>query len=140
MNAIPYGTLMWFLLFLFFIRVLSQVIVVLYQPRWLPPMPHWYSGFISYRFLLPIQMVFLIIMAAMSYDVSREAGFFAIPRPTMGQGVIWFSYAYFGSMVVRYIIRMNNHPDQRWFGGTIPIIFHCVLAAFLYIFGRYHIS
>jgi len=28
-------------------------------------------------------------------------------------------------------LRMSLYPDQRWFGGTIPIVFHCVLATFI---------
>ena len=51
----------------------------------------------------------------------------------------WFSYLYFGGMVLRYVIWMWRRPDQRWFGGTIPIIFHCVVAAFLFTFGTYHV-
>jgi hypothetical protein len=131
-----FGYMLWFLLFLFFLRVIGQVLVVLYQPRWFPPMPQWYSGLIPYRYLLPIQILFLLVMGWMSYDVTRGQGFFAVSRPVVGQGLIWFSYVYFGSMVVRYVIRMTRRPDQRWFGGTIPIIFHCVLAIFLYVFGR----
>jgi len=41
--------------------------------------------------------------------------------------------------VVRYVIWMWRRPDQRWFGGTIPIIFHCVVAAFLFTFALYHL-
>jgi hypothetical protein len=41
-------------------------------------------------------------------------------------------------MVIRYVIRMNLYPDERWFGGTIPIIFHCVLATFILLVGHYH--
>jgi hypothetical protein len=41
-------------------------------------------------------------------------------------------------MIVRYGIRMARRPDQRWFGGTIPIIFHSVVAAFQWTFGTFH--
>jgi hypothetical protein len=41
---------------------------------------------------------------------------------------------------VRYIVRMWRRPDQRWLGGTIPIVFHSIVAAFLWIVGRYHLS
>ncbi len=133
-----YGYAMWFFLVLFFIRVLGQLIVVCWHPRWLPPMKQWYSGLIPYKFLLPIQILIILLMSKMSYDLTRQEGFFAIPRPDLGQGVVIFSYIYFASMGIRYIIRMKTRPDQRWFGGTIPIIFHCVLAAFLYSFGRFH--
>jgi hypothetical protein len=130
------GYVLWFLLFLFFLRVIGQVLVVLHQPRWLPPMPQWYSGLIPYRYLLPIQILFLGVMGWMSCDVTRGQGVFALARPGAGQGILWFSYVYFGSMVVRYAIRMTRRPNQRWLGGTIPIFFHCVLAVFLYTYGR----
>jgi hypothetical protein len=42
-------------------------------------------------------------------------------------------------MVVRYVARMARRPDQRWFGGTIPIFFHSVIAAFVWTFARYHV-
>jgi hypothetical protein len=32
---------------------------------------------------------------------------------------------------------MARRPEQRWFGGTVPIVFHCVLAAFLFVLGSY---
>jgi hypothetical protein len=133
-----YGAFLWFFLFLFLLRVVGQVLVVTFHPSWLPPMPQWYSGLIPYRFLLPIQILMLILMAAMARDFSRGEGLFVSPRPGVGQGVLWFSYLYAGSMVIRYSIRMWNRPDQRWFGGTIPIVFHGVLASFLFVFGRYH--
>ena len=43
-------------------------------------------------------------------------------------------------MVVRYAVRMARRPDQRWTGGTIPIIFHVVLAAFQWTFAQYHVG
>jgi hypothetical protein len=42
-------------------------------------------------------------------------------------------------MIVRYVIRMTRRPDQRWLGGTIPIVFHCVVAAFQWTFGTFHV-
>jgi hypothetical protein len=134
------GVCLWILLGLFFCRVLGQLLVVLYGPRWLPPMAQWYSGLIPYRLLLPAQVVFLTLMAAMASDVTRGEGFFAAPRPDLGRGILWFSCLYAGSMVVRYAVRMIRRPDQRWLGGTIPISFHVVLAAFLWVFARYHLG
>jgi hypothetical protein len=42
-------------------------------------------------------------------------------------------------MVIRYVVRMVLFPEERWFGGCIPIVFHWVLAAFLIVFALYHI-
>jgi hypothetical protein len=73
--------------------------------------------------------------------VTRGVGVFVQPRRSeMGRFAMWFSYVYVAAMIVRYVARMIERPDQRWFGGTIPIIFHCVVAAFLWTFGEYHVS
>ena len=58
--------------------------------------------------------------------------------PRLGLRASVWSYLYSGAMVVRYVIRMARRPDQRWLGGTIPIIFHSVVAAFQWTFG--HVS
>ena len=49
--------------------------------------------------------------------------------------VFWSSVAcviYAASMVLRYVLTMTYRPEMRWFGGTLPIPFHFVLAGFLY--------
>jgi hypothetical protein len=43
-------------------------------------------------------------------------------------------------MVIRYIVRMWRRPAERWCGGTIPIIFHTILAAFQWTFASYHVA
>lgn len=126
---------------LLFLRVIGQIVVVLWAPRWLPPMQQWQSGLLPYPVLLASQVVVLTLMVGICEDFLRGLGGFVEPkRFEVGRFVTWFSYVYAGGMIVRYIARMIDRPDQRWFGGTIPIIFHCVVAAFLWTFGRYHIS
>lgn len=133
-----HGIALWVLLALFVGRVAGQVIVVLWAPTWLPPMRQWYSGLLPYRFLLPIQLVLIVAMAAMALDVSTGGDLLGGPYRRLGEILMWVGYVYAGSMVVRYVLRMARRPDQRWFGGTIPIVFHIVLACFLYTFGRFH--
>jgi len=41
------------------------------------------------------------------------------------------------TMVARYVIRMARHPEARWVGRTIPIVFHIVLAGWLFVLGSY---
>ena len=62
------------------------------------------------------------------------------PRPRLGVAALVWSYLYFAAMIARYVIRMTRRPEQRWLGGTIPIIFHSVVAAFQWTFGTYHAS
>lgn len=121
-------------------RVVGQIVVVLRAPRWLPPMEQWQSGLVPYPFLLSVQAVVLILMCWISIDFSRAAGFWVAPHPRLGRVVVWWSYLYAGAMAVRYVVWMARRPDQRWLGGTIPIVFHTVVAAFQWIFGMYHVT
>jgi uncharacterized protein len=132
---------LWLFTILLVLRVLGQVVVVVRAPRWLPPMDQWQSGLLPYPVLLFGQAIVLTLMVWISFDVGRGFGVFSQPRrPAVGYATLWISAVYFGGMILRYILRMRRRPDQRWFGGTIPIIFHCVVAAFLLVFGRYHIT
>ena len=138
---LPATVFLWLFTILLVLRVVGQLVVVLRAPRWLPPMEQWQSGLLPYPMLLFGQIIVLTLMMWISVNVTNGGGYFVDPRrPQMGRGVVWFSYVYFGGMVLRYIIWMWRRPDQRWFGGTIPIIFHSFVAAFLYTFGRYHLG
>lgn len=131
---------LWLFTVLLIGRVLGQVVVVLRSPRWLPPMEQWQSGLLPYPVLLAGQAVVLTLMIWISIDFSRRAGFWVAPHPRLGLAAVWWSYVYAGAMVVRYVVRMARRPDQRWLGGTIPIIFHTVVAAFQWTFGIYHVT
>jgi hypothetical protein len=113
------------LLALFVARVVGQIIVVLWHPRWLPPMKDWYSGLIAYRLLLPAQIA---IIALMVFMIRQEP----VKNRPLALGILGFAAVYVSAMVVRFVILRKRHPDYRWYeGGMIPILFHWVLAAFL---------
>jgi len=135
---VSYGLILWLLTLLLFGRVIGQLVVYVRAPAWLPPMEQWQSGLVSYRFLVAVQVVVLALVVSISMDFSRGAGFWVEPHPWIGGAAYWWSYLYLGAMVVRYVVRMTRRPDQRWTGGTIPIIFHSVVAVFQWIFGAYH--
>jgi uncharacterized protein len=145
MNTVPtdpagYAVCLWIFTVLLFLRVVGQIVVVRHAPRWLPPMEQWQSGLLPYPVLLAGQAVVLTLMVWISADFSRGAGFFLQRPQGAARAVLWFSYVYFGGMIVRYVIRMTRRPDQRWLGGTIPSVFHSVVAAFLWTFAIYHLS
>lgn len=121
-------------------RVLGQLIVLLYAPRWLPPMEQWQSGLLPYPVLLASQAVVLTFMILICRDFVRGSGFFIAPHPRGGVFSVGFACVYFAGMVVRYVVRMTRHPDQRWLGGTIPIVFHAFVAAFLFTWGLFQVS
>ena len=140
MNHKAYATVLGGLAFAFFLRVLGQALVALDLASVLPPMEEWFSGLLAYRVLLPIQILILVVQAMMVRDIWRGSGLFALRRPGVGLPLRWFSCIYFAAMVVRYVLTMTMYPERRWLTGTIPIFFHCVLAAYLFVLGEYHSS
>jgi hypothetical protein len=103
-------------------------------------MAQWQSDLLPYPALVVSQAIVLTLMIWISLDFSRAAGFSVEPRPRLGKAALWWSYLYFGAMITRYAVRMARRPDQRWLGGTIPIISHSVVAAFQWTFGTFHVS
>jgi hypothetical protein len=122
---------------LFLGRVLGQALVTFLPVHWLPATHEWHSGLMPYPILLTIQLLMLVIMIKISWDIRRGSGFFARGRPSWSGYLVGFSAIYAGAMVLRYILTMIFLPEMRWFGGTIPIVFHFVLAAFLFTWGRF---
>ena len=133
-DASGYATIMAVLLVLFLARVLGQIFAATLAPPWLPPMRRWYSGLMPYRYLLPTQIVFLVIMTAMTLGVAHESAPFGVAAPAVGTGIIWASYVYALGMVVRSVRYVHTPPERR--GVLIPVVFHFVLAAFLFTYGR----
>ena len=83
---------LWLFTVLLFFRVIGQIVVVLFAPRWLPPMEQWQSGLLPYPVLLAGQAVVLTLMVWISADFSRGAGFFLRPWPAAALATLWFSY------------------------------------------------
>jgi hypothetical protein len=121
---------------LFLARVVGQVYVRRRQPSWLPPTEQWNLS--PYVLLLPTQIAILALMGWIDADFVRGAGTWMSRRPALGNATLIFSMAYAFAMALRYVVRMVRQPDQRWFGGAIPIVFHFVLAAYLFVFGTVH--
>ena len=122
---------------LFCLRVLGQYVVSSRSPAWLPPMSEWYSGLISYRRLLAIQLTITTLMWAVVVGVGIGLPGPSAPDPTIGTICLAIAWPYALAMIARYILRMWRHPDARWTGGTIPIVFHVVLATWLFVLGSY---
>ena len=129
----------WFLLalgLLFAVRVAGQVLVLRRAPAWLPPMHQW--NLVPYRVLLPVQLAILGVATWLVASFLTVSGPPVQPAPAFGAAVLGFSAVYAGAMAIRYAVRMRRRPGERWFGGTVPIVFHGVLAAFLFVLGSYH--
>lgn len=133
-----HGPLLALLTLLFALRVLGQALVGFFGVTWLPAMEQWFSGLIPYPTLLIIQLVMLILMVKITGEIWRGKGTFGILRPPWSPFLMKFSAVYAAAMALRYALTMTLHPEKRWFGDTIPIIFHFVLAGFICVLGQYH--
>jgi hypothetical protein len=125
---------------LFLLRVLGQIAVLLRAPSWLPPVAGENWNLVPYRILLPAQLLIFALMCAIIAGVWNERAPFGARYAGLGLALISASAVYAGVVAIRYAVRMARRPEQRWFGGAIPIVFHMVLAAFLLTWGRYHVS
>lgn len=130
--------LLWTLLILFVFRVVGQLLVVIGWGWFLPPMNQWYSGLLLYRYLLPVQLVIIIVYGKVCLSFTRGHGFLVAPRRRLGRTLLLFGALYLAGMLARYAVTMITYPERRWTGGSIPIFFHLVLSAFILALGRYH--
>ena len=132
-----FGVLL-FLLFLFCLRVIGQMLVAFLHVSFLPPMKQWFSGLLPYPELLVSQFLIILLFSKVCSDFYRGTGYFVELSLRFSRNLQIFGYLYFSGMIVRYVLRMSFYPDQRWFGGTIPIIFHCVLATFILVVAHFN--
>lgn len=127
--------LLWIILGLFALRVVGQVIVMLWGPRWLPPPEQWFSGLIAYPYLLLSQILILALMTAMILGLHPGGGPLGSPGRAVSAFCVSFSVPYYGFMIYRWVFRVLRNPSRRWFDTLIPIVLHCVLATFLLVYG-----
>ena len=130
--------ILWLLTALFAVRVVGQVLVALQSPSWLPPMNEW--NLVSYRLLLPSQLVILAVMTWIDASFAASSGPPVDRTQAFGWLLVVFSAVYAGAMVIRYAVRMRKRPSARWFGGAIPIVFHLVLATYLFALGSFNVG
>jgi len=109
--------------------VLGQALVAFWDVKFLPPMEAWYSGLMPYEYLLPSQLLIIVLMAKICLDFSRARGFFFEASRFFAIPWLWFGYLYLAAMLARAVL-LWDHP--------IPIVFHWVLAAFVIAVGRSH--
>lgn len=128
------------LLTLFILRVLGQLIVLIFAPSFLPPMEEWFSGLVPYPYLLTSQILIIALMIKMIRDVKAQKNFWGASKHWLGEVLVSFGIIYLGVMIIRYCIRMTLYPLERWTGGSIPIFFHWVLASFVLTIGIFHLQ
>lgn len=130
--------ILWVFTALFIIRVAGQILVASAPQEWLPPMDEW--NFIPYWMLLPIQLLIIGLMFWTNITFFNESGALMENPSYGGWFLILLSTVYVIAMLIRYIIKIACRADRRWFGGSIPIVFHLVLASYLYTLGCFYAS
>ena len=73
--------------------------------------------------LLASQLLIIALLARVCLDFARGEGRFVRPNRGFARLALPLGAVYFAAMVVRYVLRMAQHPEARWLGGTIPIVF-----------------
>jgi hypothetical protein len=126
---------MWLALGLFLLRVLAQIYAGLYAPAWLPAMEQWYSGLLPYPVLLPAQVLLLMLMTVVSTDNTRGRGRFCVESTTARSWLLRSAALYALVMLARYGVTSWVNGWSWWFRGTLPILFHWVLASYLLALG-----
>src|SRR5262249_16496344 len=92
-----------------------------------------------YPVLLFLQICIIALMAKVCRDMRRHRGVFARPNQRFGKFLLEGGAIYLLMMVLRYAMHMALYPHERWFGGALPIFFHCVLASFVLVWGTFHL-
>lgn len=117
---------------LFLCRVVGQVLVETMAPAWLPDARHWESGLLPYPLLLLAQLVILLAMTAHTRAAWRTSGRWYVTERNTIESLRLLAGFYAAAMVLRYVLTMVFAPELRWFGHSIPIFFHLVLAAYVF--------
>lgn len=117
---------------LFLCRVTGQLVVETAAPAWLPDSRHWESGLLPYSMLLVAQLLILLVMTAHTRDAWRTGGRWYVTERNTIESLRLLATFYALAMLLRYALTMLFAPELRWFGHSIPIFFHLVLAAYVY--------
>lgn len=132
-----YGNLLWILFFLFLFRVTMQFILQFAEISFLPGFDQWHSNTLPYHILLICQILILTLYFRICMRVSRNT---LRSKKSVSVFLLISGNIYFVSMLIRYAVTMYLHPEMRWTGHLIPVVFHLVLASFLIVLGMYQMD
>jgi hypothetical protein len=120
---------------LFVFRVSAQFIQQYYPVNFLPPFDRWYSGALSYHWLLVSQLIIIVILSITlkKFYVAKISA-----NKRWAKILLVFGIIYFVSMLLRLIAGLTFAQHHPWLSATIPAIFHMVLACFILLVGLFH--
>lgn len=132
-----YVTALWFLIFLFFLRIVGQLIQTVHPVVWLPPLTAWQGSTLPYTALLASQLATII---ALTLVARRHAAGEARRNHRLGGWLLLAGLVYFLGMTGRLVIGLADLTEQPWFHQPVPAGFHLVLASFVLILAAYHLN
>lgn len=136
-SSSAYVAALWFLVLLFCMRVLGQLIQAVYQVPWLPPLAVWQGSTVPYGVLLTIQAAIIIAMLIIT---RRHAAGIVQRRPRLGSWLLLAGAIYFLGMAARLIIGLAGWSGDPWFYRPIPAFFHLVLASYVLLLAAFHLN
>jgi hypothetical protein len=122
------------LLALFVFRVVAQLCQYFWPNDLLPPFSAWQSGLLPYPVLVMSQ--FVIIAAAIWAIVGVTRATLA-PHRNIFTALLIAGWVYFGAMALRLVAGLTLLKGTRFFGATLPAVFHLVLALLLIVLARH---
>ena len=136
-NVRGYAWILLGLTSLFVTRVIAQLIQTWHPVAFLPSFEVWQSGALPYPLLLVSQ---IIITGCCLRVVWRMFKCAVVPLRKKGRIMFVLGGLYGLVMSIRLVIGLMVAPNHFWFGATLPTVFHFVLAAFLLVYARFHLS
>jgi hypothetical protein len=124
---------LWFLTFLFLIRVVAQPLTAIFSIPGLPPFEAFQSGLVPYPLLLLSQVTILGIMTATAVNASTGR---LAPRPRLAHALATAGWIYAAAMLARLFIGAFLLGESAFFARPVPTFFHLVLASFLILCSR----
>ncbi|MES2205607.1 MAG: hypothetical protein V4525_02285 [Pseudomonadota bacterium] len=131
-----YSKCLWFLLFLFALRVVGQALQRWLPLSFLPPFSAFQGSHLPYWLLLSIQLLILSLMVHIAWKAQRGK---LSPNHSLSKYLRWLGSVYMAGALGRIAIGLLYSNAPSWFSTWIPAAFHIVLAAFVLTLGAlYH--
>jgi hypothetical protein len=115
----------------------AQLLQAWFPVGFLPPFESWESGALPYWLLLLSQAVIILVCAGVIWRL--HAGL-TMPSARTGGVFLVIGGLYFGLMCMRLTIGLTVAPDHYWFSARLPTVFHLVLAGFILVYGKFHMT
>lgn len=116
------------LTFLFFGRVVGQLMTHVGHIDWLPPDALWHAEVVPFSMLFALQILILGAMVIGIWRLDRIS-----PRPSLAAVIAPLAIIYGAVMLVRGFVGAADLTEVAWFDAPISTPFHVVLAGWLLI-------